>query len=129
MPDLGKSGMVRMAFSISAAVGGDWIMVRFGNLRSRFKTDALFGRFARQSSTANRNLIMRGQAAPALSEEEKLCHAELEIRAGALRPGGRGGWLPGATRTFQRLPGPTEPKYQIPKSKSQTNPKRKNGPN
>src|SRR2546427_233482 len=33
--------------------------------------------------------------------------AELEFRSGALGSGGRGGWLPGATRTFQRLPGPT----------------------
>src|SRR6266550_3207353 len=37
MPDLGKSGMVRMAFSISAAVGGEWIMIRLRIYRLTLK--------------------------------------------------------------------------------------------
>src|SRR6266852_8548387 len=100
MPDLGKSGMVRMAVSMSAAVGGEWIMLKFGNLRSRFKTDALFGRFARQSSTANRRISLCEAKPLQHCAERKNCVAQ----AGALRSGGRGGWLPGAARTFQRLP-------------------------
>src|SRR6266404_944976 len=87
MPDLGKSGMVRMAFSISEAVGSDWIMVSFGNFTIYgLLIDTLFGRFARQWSIANRRI--------------SLCEAKPLRRE-------RGGWLPGATRTFQRLPGPT----------------------
>src|SRR5258706_13065665 len=87
MPDLGKSGMVRMAFSISEAVGSDWIMVSFGNFTIYgLLIDTLFGRFARQWSIANRR--------------NSLCEAKpLRRKEGAGYQG-----LPGPSSAYQDLP-------------------------
>src|SRR5438093_8763881 len=119
MPDLGKSGMVRMAFSISAAVGGEWIMLRFGSFAIYgSKTDMLYGWFPRKSSIANRRIVMRGQAVQHRARGENWA---AQSWSSALR---RKRGL--ATRGYQDLPAPTrtdrtEQKSQIPKSKSQTN--------
>src|SRR6266849_1053577 len=104
MPDLGKSGMVRMAFSMSAAVGGEWIMLKFGNLRSRLlkRTRYLAGSRGNRQSQIEESRYAKPKRS-STARRGKTVSRRLELSAPAEEGAGYQG-LPGPSSAYQDLP-------------------------